>query len=139
MADDPATADDQAVYQIGDVAERVGLSLRTIRHYEDVGVIAQTGRTRGGYRLYTERDVDRLRKVKGMKPMGFTLGEISDVLELLDQVESSTASPRTFERLQMFAALAVERRDKLRERLALATEFTDLIASVARRSSPDER
>ena len=43
--------------QIGEVAERVKLSLRTIRHYEEVGLVPPSARSKGGFRLYTEADV----------------------------------------------------------------------------------
>ena len=71
------------LHQIGAVAERVGLSLRTIRHYEEVGLVTPTGRSAGGFRLYTDADVDRLSQVKVMKPLGFSLEETHEVLELL--------------------------------------------------------
>ena len=43
--------------QIGEVAERTGLSLRTIRYYEEVGLLSPSGRTAGGFRLYADSDV----------------------------------------------------------------------------------
>ena len=46
--------------QIGEAAERVGLSIRTIRHYEEVGLIVPSARSGGGFRLYTEPDLARL-------------------------------------------------------------------------------
>ena len=45
--------------QIGEVAERTGLSLRTIRYYEEVGLAVPSARSQGGFRLYTEPDVGR--------------------------------------------------------------------------------
>ena len=59
--------------QIGEVAEQVGLSLRTIRYYEEVGLVTPSSRTSGGFRLYTETEVARLRLVKRMKPLEFSL------------------------------------------------------------------
>jgi len=133
MEGDALTHGHGSMHQIGEVAEAVGLSLRTIRHYEELGVVVPSGRSAGGFRLYTEQDMDKLRKVKGMKPMGFTLEEIRQVLELLDEAADPGAPPDVFERLQMYAALAVERRDKYRERLAMAVEFTASITAIAAR------
>jgi DNA-binding transcriptional MerR regulator len=116
--------DGLVLHQIGEVAEMIGLSLRTIRHYEEMGVVVPSGRSAGGFRLYTEHDVDRLRKVMGMKPIGFTLEEIRDVLELLDAVAAGQASPGDRDRLEMYAALAVERTAKYERKLALGREFT---------------
>ncbi|MCT2007467.1 Regulatory protein, MerR [Micrococcus lylae] len=70
--------------QIGEVAERVGLSLRSIRHYDDVGLVPPSARSEGGFRLYTEDDVERLRRVKHIVPLGFSLEETSRMLELLE-------------------------------------------------------
>lgn len=54
--------------QIGEVAARTELSLRTIRHYEETGLVTPSARSRGGFRLYTEADVARLMVVRRMKP-----------------------------------------------------------------------
>ena len=70
--------------QIGEAAKRIGLSIRTIRHYEDAGLVVPSARSEGGFRLYTDPDLDRLRVVKRMKPLGFTLEEMRDLLRLLD-------------------------------------------------------
>lgn len=46
--------------KIGEVAERTGLSIRSLRHYDEVGVVSPSGKTPGGFRLYSERDVERI-------------------------------------------------------------------------------
>ncbi|MEO6411510.1 MAG: MerR family transcriptional regulator, partial [Pedococcus sp.] len=66
--------------KIGDVAERTGLSLRTIRHYEEVGLLREAERSAGGFRLYGEDAVARLLLVKRMKPLDFSLGEMRDLI-----------------------------------------------------------
>ena len=60
----------------------------------------------------------------GMKPIGFTLEEINDVLNLLERVDVGDTPAEVWERLEMYAALAVERREKYRRKLELATDFT---------------
>jgi len=72
-----------SLLKIGEVAGRVGLSLRTIRYYEEVGLLEPTGRSPGGFRLYSEDEVTRLAILKGMKPLGLTLEEIRDLMGLL--------------------------------------------------------
>ncbi|MGI8480002.1 MAG: MerR family DNA-binding transcriptional regulator [Gaiellaceae bacterium] len=54
-----------SLLKIGEVADRVGLSLRTIRYYEEVGLLEPTGRSPGGFRLYSEDQVTRLATLKG--------------------------------------------------------------------------
>jgi DNA-binding transcriptional MerR regulator len=74
--------------QIGEVAERTGLSLRTIRYYEEVGLVVPSARSQGGFRLYTDADVDRLQVVKRMKPLEFSLEHMRDLLDVIDRLAS---------------------------------------------------
>ena len=80
--------DARATLHIGEVAERVGLSLRTVRYYEEQGLFAPAGRTEGGFRLYTEREVDRLLLIKQMKPLGFTVQQMRELLAAHDALGS---------------------------------------------------
>jgi DNA-binding transcriptional MerR regulator len=85
----PSEADptdvDTRLLQIGDVASRVGLSLRTVRYYEEIGLIAPSARSDGGFRLYSDANVDRLLLLKPMKPLGFSLDEMRELSDLLDR------------------------------------------------------
>ncbi len=111
-------------HQIGEVAEAVGLSLRTIRYYGEVDLAPPSGRTAGGFRLYTDADIDRLRLIKHMKPLDFTLDEMRQLLEAQDQLADRALDEATrndlVERLAMFAALAEQRCTRLREHLEAA-------------------
>ena len=113
--------------QIGEVAERIGLSLRTIRYYEEVGLITPSARTQGGFRLYTDHDAGRLQLVKDMKPLGFSLDEMRDLLGVLDRLDdegASTAEREALqERLAMYRVAADARCDALRAQLRIAESF----------------
>jgi MerR family copper efflux transcriptional regulator len=111
--------------QIGEAAERVGLSIRTIRHYEDAGLVIPSARSEGGFRLYTEPDLDRLAVVKRMKPLGFTLEEMRDLLQLLDNLAAAQGEQRAElqDRLAMYHHAAQNRVQALREQLATAEGF----------------
>ncbi|HUG31488.1 MAG TPA: MerR family transcriptional regulator [Acidimicrobiia bacterium] len=117
-------------YQIGEVADSVGLSLRTIRYYEEIGLVTPSGRTEGGFRLYTDSDVDRLRLVKALKPVGMSLETMGELLEAADQVAGSSDIDRSKaeSRLEAVLAVAMERCDQLEERLAEARQVLSEIA-----------
>jgi DNA-binding transcriptional MerR regulator len=104
--------------QIGEVAERIGLSLRTIRYYEEVGLAAPSARSEGGFRLYVEDDVERLRAIMQMKPLGFSLEEMRELLELLDAGNAADQA-----RMTAFREQAAERVATLRRQLRTAEEF----------------
>ena len=74
----------KALLQIGEVAEQVGLSLRTVRYYEEVGLVSPSARSEGGFRLYSEADVSKLALVKRMKPLGLTLEEMGELVTLIE-------------------------------------------------------
>ncbi|RPE31883.1 MerR family transcriptional regulator [Kitasatospora cineracea] len=114
--------------QIGEVASRTGLSLRTIRHYEETGLVAPSARSQGGFRLYTENDVQRLMVVRRMKPLGFTLDQMRDLLEATDRLdgdETLDAHERRalLQRVRGYEQAATEQVEKLRVQLARAEDF----------------
>ncbi|MBT2366138.1 MerR family transcriptional regulator [Streptomyces sp. ISL-10] len=115
--------------QIGEVAERTGLSLRTIRHYEEVGLVAPSARSKGGFRLYTEADVERLMVIRRMKPLDFSLEEMRDLLEITDKIAATDDPPageekeRLRERLDSYRKVADARCETLRAQLMAAEDF----------------
>lgn len=70
---------------IGKLARRLELNPRTIRFYEQAGVLPEPERTESGYRLYGPEDEERLRFVKSAQRVGLTLGEIKEVLAFRDR------------------------------------------------------
>ena len=123
--------------QIGEAAERVGLSIRTIRHYEEVGLIVPSARTGGRFRLYTEPDLDRLRVVKRMKPLGFTLEEMRDLLQILDRLATATGDRAALlRRLASYHEAARHKVQALREQLAMAEGFAEQIREQLQQHHP---
>ncbi len=79
----------ERLLQIGEVAERTGLSLRTIRYYEEMDLVVPDTRTDGGFRLYTEDHLHRLALIRRMKPLGFTRREMRELLEARDRLDDA--------------------------------------------------
>jgi MerR family copper efflux transcriptional regulator len=75
---------DERQMHTGEVAARTELSLRSLRHWDEVGLLRPTGRTVGGFRLYTEADVEKILVIRRMKPLGFTLGQMSAAMRDLE-------------------------------------------------------
>ncbi len=131
--------------QIGEVAERVALSLRTIRYYEEVGLAPPTARSQGGFRLYTESDVERLLLIRRMKPLDFSLEEMRDLLGLLDDLaaaaEGTPEREELVSRLALYRSIGEQRIETLRMQLdsaeSLVRELSLREAQPAPRATPD--
>lgn len=123
------------MHQIGEAATRVGLSLRTVRYYEEVGLVVPSGRTEGGFRLYTDADIERLALVRQMKPLEFSLDEMRDLLEVRHGLEEAISADRRqelIERLAMYASAAGKRVEALREQLEALEAFTSTLRAEVR-------
>jgi MerR family transcriptional regulator, copper efflux regulator len=66
--------------KIGELASSVGVSTDTVRYYERLNLLPHAGRTRSGYRLYTEEDIERLRFIKQAQTLGLSLEEIKALM-----------------------------------------------------------
>ncbi len=128
--DDAADAPD--TMHIGELADRAGMSLRTIRHYDEVGLLVPSGRTTGGFRVYTEQDLERLLVIRRMKPLGFTLDEMAELLRVVDALRTRAVDdePVLAARLDEFLEDARARHAKLVERAGMAEEFLGTLGSL---------
>ena len=73
---------------IGEIAKKLDMSQRTIRYYEEIGLLNSIKRVEGGHRIYTEADFRRLKLIKRLKIMGMTLSEMQE-LEAMWTIEKS--------------------------------------------------
>ena len=71
---------DEKLWKIGELAKATGLTVRTLHHYDQIGLLTPSERTQAGYRLYGERDVERLYEIRALRDLGIPLGEIPDAL-----------------------------------------------------------
>lgn len=112
--------------RIGEVAERTGLSIRTLRHYDEVGVLSPSGYTPGGFRLYNGEDLERIMLIRRMKPLEFTLEEMRGFLDAVDH----PGSPGAQETIAAVRTEAATRLEGLRRRVGYAEEFLRLVAEL---------
>jgi len=75
--------------RIGELADRTGLTTKTIRYYEDIGILPEPERMANGYRTYSPTSVERLSFVKDAQAAGLSLAEIGMVLDMRDHGEST--------------------------------------------------
>ncbi|MBZ5740168.1 MerR family transcriptional regulator [Nocardioides mangrovi] len=118
---------DGGTMHIGEVAARTELSLRSLRHWDEVGLLRPSGRTDGGFRLYTEEDVEKILAIRRMKPLGFSLEQMAEAMRdievLADEAAGAAAVGAASTRLRATLADAAERRSRLETQLAMADEF----------------
>ncbi|MFD3332478.1 MerR family transcriptional regulator [Streptomyces sp. NPDC058700] len=132
--------------QIGEVAARTELSLRTIRQYEDSGLVVPSAASPGGFPLYTDADVSRLMVVRRMKPLGFTLDETRELLLAMDRLTAERVGTDTeldpderaalLARVRRYEQAAAERVAELRAQLARAEEFADSLRRTRSAAAP---
>lgn len=122
-----AEVDPAPRFRIGEVAGRIGLSLRSIRYYEEAGLVTPSARTSGGFRMYSEMDVQRLLYIMQMKPLDFPLEAMREVLVDLDALRdtSGAAAERTAAHTRLTQVMEeVELRwQLLRRRVDVAATF----------------
>lgn len=115
------------VYQIGDVADKVTLSLRTTRFYAEAGLLAAVAEDGTGSPLYDDAAIDRLLLVKKMKPLGFALEEMRALIALRDEATSEATPPELraelLDRLQTWVTLGEEKLRSLEEQVRIAESF----------------
>jgi DNA-binding transcriptional MerR regulator len=98
--------------RIGEVAAAAGLTVRTLHHYDEIGLLAASGRSDAGYRLYSDADVRRLYRIVAFRRLGFALGDIGPLLD------RDGGDPRTVVRDQLARLDAeLELKARLRSRL----------------------
>ncbi len=110
------------LFRIGEVAERAGVSCRTLRYYEELGLLAPAEYSTGGARRYAEQDVARLLRIRELQELlGFDLGEIKVVLGAEDQragLRSEYLGGADVGRRREILAEAVEINERLRALVA---------------------
>lgn len=120
--------------QIGEVAEQVGLSLRTVRYYEEVGLVSPVERSLGGFRIYDQVAVARLMLVRDLKPLGFSLEEIRDIADMVASQGDLDAK-----KLSRYVERAREEHTKARRSLKAAERIIDTLEQLTTSESSNSK
>ncbi len=99
--------------RIGELARTAGVSTKTIRYYESIGLLPEPTRTGSGYRAYDEAGAERLAFIRDAQSSGLSLAEIASVLEL--KGSGATSCQHTRSLLQRHIAEVEEQIERLRE------------------------
>ena len=105
-------------WKVGELARRTGLSVRTLHHYDAIGLLSPSHRTEAGHRLYAAADAARLQQILSLRQLGFSLEEVRDCL---DRPEFS---PRRVIRMHI---------DRLQERIESQRRLCEKLESIAGR------
>ena len=116
--------------QIGLVAERSGVSAKTIRYYEEIGLVAKPVRTDGGYRSYDKQDVDILRFVCRARGLGFSIKDVRNLLALFGDHERASADVKK---------IALEHVGEIERKMAELDSIRHTLLHLADKCHGDER
>ncbi|MFC3504637.1 MerR family transcriptional regulator [Micromonospora krabiensis] len=117
-------------YTVGQVAKVAGVTVRTLHHYDEIGLLSPSGRTAAGYRRYDDADLERLQLIRYYRELGFPLEEIAAILD------DPAADPAAHLRRQH--ELLTVRVKRLQEMVA-AIEFAMEARKMNIRLTPEER
>ena len=98
---------DQQSYTVGQVARLAGVTVRTLHHYDEIGLLPPSGRAANGYRTYTRVDVARLQRILNWRELGFDLEQVAEL------VATDGSSGAALEQLRRQHALLLTRIDRL--------------------------
>jgi DNA-binding transcriptional MerR regulator len=125
----------EGLRQIAQLVDITGLSLRSIRSYEDQGLLHAVGRTKGGFRLYDDATLDRLRLIMKMKPLGFGVEDMRRLLDACSTLAADTtaSSVHAVELLEEFSHSVARKTQKLRHDVANAEHLAAALRAEAAR------
>jgi len=117
---------------IGEAAQRSGVSAKMVRHYESLGLLPAVARTDAGYRQYTDRDVHTLRFIRRARDLGFSMAEIAQLLKLWQNQRRSSANVKKIASLHLAALDA-----KMAEMAAMRRTLQHLVHCCSGDDRPD--
>lgn len=118
-------------YSRGQLAQQTGVKGETIRYYENCGLLAPSGRSAGGHRLYTEDHVVRLKFIRRARELGFSLGEITGLISLADAGDRNCDEVR-----ETTTTHLTDVREKIRDLRKMERTLKELVRQCDDNSSP---
>ena len=115
---------------IGQAANHSSISAKTIRYYESIGLIPEAGRTESGYRTYGEKDVQTLRFIHHARNLGFSVKDVSTLLDLWRDQKRASAD------VKAFALAHIEEVDR---KIAELRKIRDTLTHLTLRCHGDDR
>ncbi len=115
---------------IGAAAQRTGLAAKTIRYYEEIGLIPRARRTESGYRAYSEADVQTLRFVQKARSLGFPVKDVGALLTLWQDRGRASADVK---------AVALAHVDEIDRKIAELEAMRQTVLHLAERCHGDDR
>jgi DNA-binding transcriptional MerR regulator len=130
----------KGLMRVGEVAERLEVSPRTVKYYEEIGLVEPEERSRGGFRLYGSREIERLERILKMKSIGYSLAAIRELLAVRDMAQEAdrvmvlrTATENLKEREREASGRILKIREDLQRAESLREELERDIALCERR------
>jgi len=117
---------------IGEAAQRSGVSAKMVRHYESLGLLPRVARTDAGYRQYGDKEVHTLRFIRRARDLGFSIAEIAELLKLWQNQRRSSASVKRIAQEHLAALEA-----KMAEMAAMRKTLQHLVHCCSGDERPD--
>lgn len=114
-------------WRIGELARETGLTVRTLHHYDQLGLLSPLARTEGGHRCYTSGDVRRLHRIVALRSLGISLEEIGTLLD-------GDPDPAGLLRRQLDVT-----EERIRTATGLRARLLDVLDSLSRNAEPSAR
>lgn len=115
---------------ISDIARQVGLTAKSIRYYEEIGLIPPPARTDAGYRVFSDTDLHRLRFIQRARGLGFSVEECRQLLSLYDDGSRASADVKQ---------LALTRVDDIDRKIAALQDMRRTLSDLADKCHGDDR
>jgi DNA-binding transcriptional MerR regulator len=121
--------------RISELAIKAGVNIQSIRFYERQGLLREPPRTSSGYRNYSQSDVDRIAFIKWCQPLGFTLREVGELIELhaaLADLSSASSAPGP-KQLQRIICMAQQKSVQMQNKIKLLKSAVKQLAFAVKK------